>query len=643
MENTENHNFEKNIAAIRLSNPRLAGILSRIKEIKKDLQLVYNKANEPILTYNGTPLHSITGAEVEARNIFRKIENPQNAVHVVFGMGLGYLFQEFANKANGTVLLYEPDLEILRFTFELVDFSKELSKDNVKIVTDVEDLKRLIFLKYKYKSAVTFSSLPSYRAIYGEKFNELVHELQAVCGICLTTYNTTKMMLYEVTSCTVDNLPFMLNEIPLKEFKDKYKGKTAVIVSAGPTLDMNIETLKYYRDRYVLFAVGTAHKALLKNGIKPDFLNVVEAKNCFYQVQDTDLSDIYFIMEPSTYKTFHEVDAKMKISYFSNANPMNVAWAKLAGINTEGYDDGKGTVSYEAMASAKMLGFEKIILVGQDLAYVNNRCYSEHSVFSDLKVSVDAENKSVEIKPEDYEHYKEAVMTKNVGYTEQQKEGYSRYRIQQLNETVLFVKGIQGNSLPTEASYATFIEYFKEFAKENTQLKLINTSMIGAQIDGFENVTLDKALENEPPITEKVILTFDFKYNSELIKKNIDNEIKFLNNVFNEMSQNEKFFNQYDMAYNRTKSVNKDTNKYFKILLNYYSQLRQQASTSSVFFASLAFSEDLEMQYLLTKSEEVDEAAITEVYQALRNYYSVVKSRVRFIADKLRNARIMLG
>jgi hypothetical protein len=167
--------------------------------------------------------------------------------------------------------------------------------------------------------------------------------------------------------------------------------------------------------------------------------------------------------------------------------------------------------------------------------------------------------------------------------------------------------------------------------------------MIGAQIDGFENVTLDKALENEEPIAEKVILTFDFKYNSDLIKKNLDKEIKFLNNIFNEMSQNEKYFNQYDMAYNRTKSVNKNTNKYFKILLNYYSQLRQQASISSVFFGSLAFSEDIEIQYLLTKFEEVDEAAITDVYQALRNYYSVVKSRVRFIADKLRNARIVLG
>ena len=56
------------------------------------------------------------------------------------------------------------------------------------------------------------------------------------------------------------NIPNLFEEIPLARLKDTYKGKTAVVVSAGPTLDRNIEILKKQRDKYVLFAVGTALK-----------------------------------------------------------------------------------------------------------------------------------------------------------------------------------------------------------------------------------------------------------------------------------------------------------------------------------------------------------------------------------------------
>jgi hypothetical protein len=47
--------------------------------------------------------------------------------------------------------------------------------------------------------------------------------------------------------------------------------ETAVIVAAGPSLDEGMETLHRIRDRVVLFSAGTALRALLRNGIVPDF------------------------------------------------------------------------------------------------------------------------------------------------------------------------------------------------------------------------------------------------------------------------------------------------------------------------------------------------------------------------------------
>jgi hypothetical protein len=96
----------------------------------------------------------------------------------------------------------------------------------------------------------------------------------------------------------IENLPSLLFEQPLARYKDVYRGKTAVIISAGPTLDRNLETIKKYRDRFVLFAVGTALKTLYANDIKPDFLCIIETYNSSRQVEGLDLSDVNFITEP---------------------------------------------------------------------------------------------------------------------------------------------------------------------------------------------------------------------------------------------------------------------------------------------------------------------------------------------------------
>ncbi len=637
----ENHNFEKNCNQLSRYNPKLVRILKNITEITHDIKLAFNHFNEPILVYNGIPLHADKGAEIEARNIFKKIDNSSSSTHVVFGLGIGYLFQEFALKSKGMVILYEPDIQLLRMAFELVDFSIELSRSNVRVVSDFNDLKHMILLHYKYKAGMTLSSLPAYRKVYEKDFNAMVNELQSVCGTKITELNTTKALVADAALQLCDNLPYLLDEVPLVELKDSFKGKTALIVSAGPTLDNNIQAIKENRENVVIFVVGTALKVLIKNGIKPDFLNIMESNNCFYQIEGVDISDLYLILEPCSYKKFHQAKPKKKFAYLGNTNPVNRSWAEFAGIKELSDYESRGTVSYQALVSAKILGFKRIVLVGQDLAYVDNKCYSQDSVYSNLKCEVNEQTNKVEVKPDDFEKFKDSVISV-ADNNEETRRGYARYRVDQLNNTLLYVKGIQGNMLPTEAGYSTFINYFAEFAKNNRSLDLVNTSMYGAQIDGFKNQTLTDALSGAEVIGEFPDLNKIFAYDKDFISKNINDEYDFMKRTYDEIVKVEEFFYKYDRAYNRTKSINKETNKHFGSLLNYYSQLRAEGVTSSKLFTAISFSEDLEIQHLLTKFETVDENAIQEVYKAMHNYYIVIKSRVRDILDRLRQVKELL-
>ena len=61
--------------------------------------------------------------------------------------------------------------------------------------------------------------------------------------------------------------------------------------------------------------------------------------------------------------------------------PINHFWSEICGENIEEYWS-KGTVSYNALNSARILGCSKIILVGQDLAYIEGQCYSKNSAYT---------------------------------------------------------------------------------------------------------------------------------------------------------------------------------------------------------------------------------------------------------------------
>lgn len=68
--------------------------------------------------------------------------------------------------------------------------------------------------------------------------------MQNVMGRSILNENYFKTRLRPAVKFVCENISYLLDEPLLLDFKDIYKDKTAVVVSAGPSLDRNIETLK---------------------------------------------------------------------------------------------------------------------------------------------------------------------------------------------------------------------------------------------------------------------------------------------------------------------------------------------------------------------------------------------------------------
>ena len=284
--------FEKNIAALSVKNPELVQRL--LKFVPMEIPQLVRENGAYNLIYKGKYVHNKLNPLGEAQEVFSMCANTPVSIHLVYGMGLGYLFQVVSANSQGTVILYEPDLNVVRVVFELVDFSADIIKQNVYFTDSLDDVSDIIYKKSGMQNTPEMLSLVSQREFDPQGFDNLVKKLQDMVGSYSLNLRYTKERLYPALKMLLKNVPNLVNEMPLVSLKDAYKGKTAVVVSAGPTLDRNIETIKKYRDRMVVITVGTALRTLVVHGIKPDFLCIIETYNSSRQVEGLDLSDVNF-------------------------------------------------------------------------------------------------------------------------------------------------------------------------------------------------------------------------------------------------------------------------------------------------------------------------------------------------------------
>lgn len=635
---TGNPTLDKNLLAISRYNPKLMQDLVNLPYLTNKFDLIETELKEPNILFNGLPLHSQKGAGAEAKEAFAGAKNTPTAMHVIFGIGLGHIFKEFCENSKGTVLLYEPNLEILRVTLELVDFSKELSQPNVFVSSDIEGFKAFYVQHYTYPAATSFTCLASYRdVLYRDNLKHIITQIETIAGGCQAQYNTLKQAAQWSIEMVLDNLTYTIGEIPLIEYKDIYKGKTALIVSAGPSLDANIEVIKKNRDKVIIFCVGTAFKALANNGITPDFLNIIEINDCSGQVKGFDLSKINFILEPYTHTSIHKLQTGPKLLFPSNTSHANNYWANLTGVNIYPYTT-KGTVSYESLFAAKMLGCKKIILIGQDLAYINNQCYSSGAAYSELAFEVNPETGRPEFKIKDYDKYIRSLLPVGVDTTQAWCKEFADYKIKNLNETLYFVKGITGEMLPTQSGYATFIEHFREFAFYNKDLELINSSMIGAQIDGFENIPLEDALKDVEPITQNIKLEqIPFTYNKTKILRILEEEENIIKRVLKEFEPVDEYMFKYEKELQRRKVVTPEAGKWFNFLLNLYKKVNIE--NQGPLYQALSFSANADLQFRLKETEAYNTESTQMIFELLKTYFTTVKNNIFSIINKIDTQR----
>ncbi len=604
--------LEKNLTALSKKDKELADKIAQY--VVSDVPQLVNENGFYNLNYKKIFLHNRQNPLAEAKEIFSMAENNPVTIHLVFGLGLGYLFQVASANSLGTVILYEPDLNILKIAFSLVDFSSDISKNNVFLSDNLEKVGEYIYQKSNTKNKPLLLTTIAYRELNTANFNQMVEKLQRMVGSFNLDLKYTQEKFYPITKILIRNIPYLIKEPPLSSIKDFYKGKTAVVVSAGPTLDRNIESIKKYRDNIVLIVVGTAMKTIAKHGITPDFLCIIEAYDSSKQIEGIDLSEVNFVTEPYSNLNLRKFKFKQIYSHISNNMPINSFWSKIINEDTSEYIS-KGTVSYTALNVARILGCSRIIMVGQDLAYIEGQCYSKDSAYKDLECRFNKDTNKWEITAKDFNRFVASLSN----YEDEEKRiNAAKRRLKNLNNSLYYVKGIQGNQIPTESVYAAFIKPLTEFTQTFSDREYINTSLVGAQIDGYKNISLEEALKDTSKISNRNVKP-NYTFNIDEIKDKLHKEIKKLNEILQEIQNGQKavkaFNNDYKRYRNATVEVLKDLKKVTSIFL------KLSTTYPNTIFDFITAKERIDLDYTMKMSKNFNTKSLNDLITKFSTYF----------------------
>ena len=335
--------------------------------MNRKIEIVNTRESNTTLLVGNILLHSKYYPEKEGKKFIELNEKfyKNKDVVMVYGLGLGYHIKELLKKCNDNCKIY------------IFDVDKEVIKiaDNLGVLENVRKDKRVkIFENYSQRFLQDFvevSQLVDDILIYKPSVSLLSDEYMALKNI-LQDYNAAKIAVERFSEVMKENYDhnLKLKTPTIKEFFNKInvKGETVIIVAAGPSLDYNINTLKKLNGKVKIFSVGRALKTLMKSGIKPDMITIIDSQEVVYnQLKGYENLDIPLCFLSTASRWAVSNYNGVKYMFYNEKNKDN---KDDIIINT-----GK-TVAVATLDIAIKGRAKEIIFVGQDLGFLNNKSHA---------------------------------------------------------------------------------------------------------------------------------------------------------------------------------------------------------------------------------------------------------------------------
>ena len=159
------------------------------------------------------------------------------------------------------------------------------------------------------------------------------------------------------------------------------RGRPALVVGAGPSLDDNLPALAALQERAVIIGVDTTLRPLIAGGVRPHIIAAVDPAplNAQHLTGVEGLTDIWLAAEASLHPSvFGGFVGRTFVFKVSDHQPW--PWLRTAGCD-RGLLRTWGSVVTSAFDLALRMGCDPIIFAGLDLSYPVRRPYCANTIF----------------------------------------------------------------------------------------------------------------------------------------------------------------------------------------------------------------------------------------------------------------------
>lgn len=282
--------------------------------------------------------------------------------YLLIGLGLGYHLHSLAKLVGGRkpIIVYAVDNKEIEL-YKSEPFQMELP-DSVIITTDIKKI----------------SVHKDYQIIIPHVWLQVMEKKHALYSLLMDI--KVKQMSYKRFSPLMEkNFQENIHQhfFRLRNFKDSLKQKkVSCLISSGPSLNVTKAWLKAAKGKAYLLCVGSALKVLLKEGSVPDGVIISDCQpTIFEQLNDSGYAGDLFFLSTADFNTVKS-HAGNKYILLQKGYDLAEQYAKK--ISYPLVETG-GSVATTGFSLLEYLGFENVILFGQDLSLTGNQTHAKNS------------------------------------------------------------------------------------------------------------------------------------------------------------------------------------------------------------------------------------------------------------------------
>lgn len=481
-------------------------IIARIRDEDNNIDIYIEPARKGHYTLrvktenNDIYFHSKYDPVREAEKIARDFGfNPKKQI-IVLGSGLGYYLNQFDKRSKyDRIIIIEPFLSVFYAAICFNNLADFLENDNLFFIIGRNDnifeiIQSRISLSLD-KELDFLEHTPSIK-LFNDEYREIYREIKESINFQAVGIYSDIKTARRWRDNIIRNLPYIFTGPKADDFFALFAGIPAICVSAGPSLDKNIEEIKKAKDKALILCVGTALKVLKKHDIEPDIVVSMDGNPANYRHFEgiNGLSGTFLLTELGNYFKINRDWAGGQIFFTMKRNFSG--WVeRIKGNYTSIYTG--GTVAHSMVDLAYRFGADPIVLVGQDLSFAEGRTHASGAAC-------------------------EGEIDKNREYIE--------------------VEDVNGRTVLTDKVFLSMLTFFNNYFARRRDRRFIDASEGGARIKHTEIMKLKDVINNycNKKVKARDILREryvqkkpDFDTSLKILEKEIANTIKELEKGIN--------------------------------------------------------------------------------------------------------------